>query len=211
MNVWEPINAGLAKLGFKEIRENQRKVVEAYVGGRNVLTVAPTVSGKSLPFHHSLCIGLLQTWRARSCRHSLPRYFPFGFTNERSSVDPSWERGQSHCLGPRNFWDRKAAQAVKYLHHTQFFLAPTICKLNSIFCRRIKSTRDFIPRFHRLETRLLSHFCSRLVASLRFEISSHILKLARVFWQLTQHIQLCTHATWHIVPTLNGCKISPQY
>ena len=29
MNVRETINVGLTKLGFKEIRENQRKVVEA--------------------------------------------------------------------------------------------------------------------------------------------------------------------------------------
>ena len=47
----EVINVGLTKLGFKEIRENQRKVVEAYVGGRDVLMVAPTGSGKSLTFH----------------------------------------------------------------------------------------------------------------------------------------------------------------
>ena len=39
------INAGLTKLGFKEIRKNQRKVVDAYVGGRDVLMVAPTGSG----------------------------------------------------------------------------------------------------------------------------------------------------------------------
>ena len=45
------INAGLTKLGFKEIRENQRKVVEAYVSDRDVLMVAPTGSGKSLTFH----------------------------------------------------------------------------------------------------------------------------------------------------------------
>ena len=31
MNVREALNVGLTKLGFKEIRENQRKVVEAYV------------------------------------------------------------------------------------------------------------------------------------------------------------------------------------
>ena len=47
----EAINVGLTKLGFKEIRENQQKVVEAYVGGRDVLMVAPTGSGKSLTFH----------------------------------------------------------------------------------------------------------------------------------------------------------------
>jgi len=51
MNVREAINAGLAKLGIKEIRENQRKVVEAYVGGRDALMVAPARSGKSLTFH----------------------------------------------------------------------------------------------------------------------------------------------------------------
>ena len=45
------INAGLTKLGFKEIRENQRKVVEAYVSDRDVLMVAPTGSAKILTFH----------------------------------------------------------------------------------------------------------------------------------------------------------------
>ena len=45
------INAGLTKLGFKEIQENQRKVAEAYVSGRDVLMVAPTGSGKNLTFH----------------------------------------------------------------------------------------------------------------------------------------------------------------
>ena len=44
--MWKALNAGLTKLGFKEIRENQRKVVEAYVSGRDVLMVAPTGSGK---------------------------------------------------------------------------------------------------------------------------------------------------------------------
>ena len=58
-----------------------------------------------------------------------------------------------------------AAHAGKYLRHNQFFLAPTICKLNSIFRRRNKSTRDFVPRFHHLENRSLSHFRSQLVAS----------------------------------------------
>ena len=45
-------------------------------------------------------------------------------------------------------------------------LAPTICKLNSIFRRRNKSTRDFVPRFRYLENRSLSQFRSRLVVSL---------------------------------------------
>ena len=36
--------------------------------------------------HLSLRIGVLQRWRTRSCRHSLPRYFPFGFTEEVKAV-----------------------------------------------------------------------------------------------------------------------------
>ena len=47
----EAIDTGLRKLGFKEIRENQRKVVEGYVSGRDVLMVASTGSGKSHTFH----------------------------------------------------------------------------------------------------------------------------------------------------------------
>ena len=39
------------KLNFENIRENQRKVVEAYLSGRDVLMISPTGSGKSLIFH----------------------------------------------------------------------------------------------------------------------------------------------------------------
>ena len=39
---------GLGKLGFDEIKENQRQVVEAYLAGRDVLMVSQTRSGKSL-------------------------------------------------------------------------------------------------------------------------------------------------------------------
>ena len=103
----EVINVGLTKLGFKEIRENQRKVVEAYVGGRDVLMVAPTGSGKSLTFHIAPFVLDFYKHGERDLVDSLPCYFPFGLTNERSSVDPLRERGQSRCLGPRNFRDRK--------------------------------------------------------------------------------------------------------
>ena len=51
MNVREAINFGLNKLSFENIRENQRKVVEAYLSGRDVLMISPTGSGKSLTFH----------------------------------------------------------------------------------------------------------------------------------------------------------------
>ena len=51
MSLRETVNFGLKKLGLNDIRENQRKVVEAYVCGRDVLMIAPTGSGKSLTFH----------------------------------------------------------------------------------------------------------------------------------------------------------------
>ena len=62
-------------------------VVEAYNGGQDVLMVAQTGAGRGP--HRSLGIGFLQTWGTKSCRHSLPCYFPFGLTNDRSSVNPS--------------------------------------------------------------------------------------------------------------------------
>ena len=51
MNVREAINFGLNKLNFKDIRENQRKVVEAYHNDRDVLMILLTGSGESLIFH----------------------------------------------------------------------------------------------------------------------------------------------------------------
>jgi len=51
MNRWEAINAGIAKFGFKETQENQQKVVEAYIGGQDVLMVAQPDSGKGPMFH----------------------------------------------------------------------------------------------------------------------------------------------------------------
>ena len=39
MTVREAINFGLNKLNFEDIRENQTKVVEAYISGRDVLII----------------------------------------------------------------------------------------------------------------------------------------------------------------------------
>jgi len=92
--VREAINVGLTKLGFKEIRENQRKVVEAYVGGRDALMVAPTGSGKSLTFHIAPFVLDFYKHGERDLVDTVCLViFPFG--------------GQSRCLGPRNFRDRK--------------------------------------------------------------------------------------------------------
>ena len=51
MTVREAINFGLNKLNFENIRENQRKKVEAYLSGRDVLMISPKGSGKSLTFY----------------------------------------------------------------------------------------------------------------------------------------------------------------
>ena len=53
MDVRGSINFGLQKLGIEAIKENQRKVVEGYLSGRDVLMIAPTGSGKSLTFQIS--------------------------------------------------------------------------------------------------------------------------------------------------------------
>ena len=50
MNVREAINFGLNKLNFENIRENQRKVVEVYLSGRDVVMISPTGSGKTLTY-----------------------------------------------------------------------------------------------------------------------------------------------------------------
>lgn len=52
-NISRAIDFGLNKLGFNYIRENQRKVIEAYLCERDVLMIAPTGSGKSLTFQIS--------------------------------------------------------------------------------------------------------------------------------------------------------------
>ena len=51
MNAREAINFGLNKLNFEDIRENQSKVVETYLSGRDVLMISPTGSRKSLTSH----------------------------------------------------------------------------------------------------------------------------------------------------------------
>ena len=52
MNVYKAIDTGKNReLGFKEITDNQRTVVEGFVSGQDFLMVAPAGSGKSLIFH----------------------------------------------------------------------------------------------------------------------------------------------------------------
>ena len=45
VSIKDAISYGLRKLGFDQIKENQRQVVETYLAGRDVLMVSPTGSG----------------------------------------------------------------------------------------------------------------------------------------------------------------------
>ena len=187
MNRREAINAGIAKFGFKETQENQQKVVEAYIGGQNVLMVPQTGSGKGLMFHIApLVLDFYKNgeWNLadRVCLVSFPLVWLMKDqvsilhekvlgteTSKRENKDASKEKfnlvftspkalfgsHRSSILALKNkfqcgdihmdsSWDsdhpviwglfispnhQRAAQAVKYLCHTQFFTS-TICKLN---------------------------------------------------------------------------------
>ena len=49
-DVEEVLDFGLRKLGYSELREGQRKVVKAYISGKDVFFHSPTGSGKLLCF-----------------------------------------------------------------------------------------------------------------------------------------------------------------
>jgi len=46
-NVEDALDFGLRKLGYSQLRVGQRKVVQAYLSGRDVFFRSPTGSGKS--------------------------------------------------------------------------------------------------------------------------------------------------------------------
>jgi len=48
--VEDVLSFGLRKLGYSELRESQRKVVESYVSGKDIFFCSPMGSGKSLCF-----------------------------------------------------------------------------------------------------------------------------------------------------------------
>ena len=49
-SVSDAIKHGMNKLGYQNIRENQRHAVEAYFAGKDVFLCSPTGSGKSFVF-----------------------------------------------------------------------------------------------------------------------------------------------------------------
>ena len=79
------IEFGLNKLGVMAIRENQRKVVEAYLAGKDVLMVAPTGSGKSLVFQISpYVIDNFKHGEQQDVETVLSCHRPIAISNERS-------------------------------------------------------------------------------------------------------------------------------
>ena len=46
----DSLRFGLQKLGYEKFRKGQRRVIEAYLSGKDVMFCAPTGSGKSLCF-----------------------------------------------------------------------------------------------------------------------------------------------------------------
>ena len=83
MNVREAINFGLNKLNFENIRENQSKVVEAYLSGRDLCfdDFADRICPFSLTFHIILPF-ISRRLRKRRYLDSVPRNFSSGFVNE---------------------------------------------------------------------------------------------------------------------------------
>ena len=70
-NTKEAINFGLLKFSLDEIRDNQRKVVEACLSDRDVWMIAPTSSGNVSFFDHlNLCLAFLATPHC----HGLPLF-----------------------------------------------------------------------------------------------------------------------------------------
>lgn len=49
-NLEEALQFALRKIGYSELKPNQKSVIEQYVKGRDVLFCSPTGSGKSLVF-----------------------------------------------------------------------------------------------------------------------------------------------------------------
>ena len=105
MNVWQAINFGLNKLHFENIRENQRKVVEAYLSGRDVLMISPTGSRKSLTFHIApSAIDFFKHGERDDIQTVCLVIFPLvSLMNDQVSFLSRWKRNQGCCCGSRQF------------------------------------------------------------------------------------------------------------
>ena len=108
MNVREAINFGLNKLNFENIRENQRKVVEAYLSGRDVLMISPTGSGKSLTFHIApFAIDFFKHGERDDIQTVCLVILLISLMNDQVSSFRRWKRNQGCCCRSRQFWNWK--------------------------------------------------------------------------------------------------------
>ena len=104
MSIREAVNFGLKKFGLNDARENQRKVVEAYVSGQDVLMIAPTGSGKSLTFHiAAFVLDFFKHGETDLVETVCLVIFPL-VSLMKDQVSSLCEKGvQSCCFGPRKF------------------------------------------------------------------------------------------------------------
>ena len=100
-SIKDAISYGLRKLGFDEIRGNQRQVVEAYLSGRDVLMVSPTGSGKSLTFHIAPVVYDYLTRGQQEHILDMPCHCPVVVFDERSSRISSEQTNCRCMLGGR--------------------------------------------------------------------------------------------------------------
>ena len=99
MNVQEAVNFRLNKLDFKEIWENQRKVVEAYFNGPDALMITPTGSEKSLTFH----IAPIVLDLFKQSERNIVKTVCLVIFAQVSGVVSSRERSQRCCFGSKKF------------------------------------------------------------------------------------------------------------
>ena len=105
MNVREAINFGLNKLNFEKIRENQRKVVGAYLNGRDALMISPTGSRKCLTIHIApFAIDFFKHGERDDIQTVCLVIFPLvSLMNDQVSFLRRCQRNQGCCCGSRQF------------------------------------------------------------------------------------------------------------
>ena len=101
----KPKTLGLNKLNFENIRENQRKVVEPYLSGRDVLMIWPKGSGKSLTFHIApFAIDFFKHGERDVIQTVCLVIFPLvSSLNDQVSSLRRWKRNQGCCCRSRQF------------------------------------------------------------------------------------------------------------
>ena len=98
--------------------------------------------------HLSLYIGVLQTWRTRSCRHSLPRYFPFGFTKEVQAVvlGPKTSKTENEEASEGKYNLVFTSEEALFDSHRSSILAPKN-KIQAVFIDEVHCVAEWLVFF----------------------------------------------------------------